>query len=658
MKRPLLSVFCFCLMLTPALAMAMPVHSTAEETANEAWWHTTNMDKNDNKIADMVEKYHDDPLFLDEANTLPLIVDFDHTPTKADIAMLEREVNYVHQWNLPLIDAVAGRIPHDMILETTTLPGVVMLELDGILEVQNGDAAVIHEVDLAQQQTGYDGSGVTVAVIDTGIDSLHVGLDDQDDDNSTNDPKVIAFYDAVNNPDKTNGTEIQAYDDQGHGTHCAGTVAGTGAPTYEHPGMAPQAFLVGVKVLDAGGSGSFATVMAGMQWTVDHRYEFNIRAASMSLGGPGPIEWTSDEEDSVNRYANEMVRAGITMLIAAGNSFASAQIGTPGSAEDVITVGALDKNTAIAVYSSQGPTEEGRVKPNVAFVGSDVMSAQHNSGDGYVAFSGTSMATPGVAGTVALMLQANPDLSPFDVRNILQETATYRQCHYMFANEPCLEDQIPKNRQNNVYGHGHVEALAAVMEAAQQDYQLNPSVSLLVNTEVGIDDRIHLKPGDSIEVELNGYVDTVQWRSNHLRDDWANLHTFDEGDEEALLDLKTIVHQLEHLPGIDVEGNHTLSLRGLVANESGGHSSTSLVSVNVMLMDTANAKSFGEEADGMFGDLPGWVAPSVVLLLVLLVIAGMIVLNRAEGAIEVESINWTKSDDDIDAVVDDAELVE
>ena len=658
MKRPLLSVLCFCLMLTPALAMAMPVHSTAEETANEAWWHTTNMDKNDNKIADMVEKYHDHPLFLDEANTLPLIVDFDHTPTKADIAMLEREVNYVHQWNLPLIDAVAGRIPHDMILETTTLPGVVMLELDGILEVQNGDAAVIHEVDLAQQQTGYDGSGVTVAVIDTGIDSLHVGLDDQDDDNSTNDPKVIAFYDAVNNPDKTNGTEIQAYDDQGHGTHCAGTVAGTGAPTYEHPGMAPQAFLVGVKVLDAGGSGSFATVMAGMQWTVDHRYEFNIRAASMSLGGPGPIEWTSDEEDSVNRYANEMVRAGITMLIAAGNSFASAQIGTPGSAEDVITVGALDKNTAIAVYSSQGPTEGGRVKPNVAFVGSDVMSAQHNSGDGYVAFSGTSMATPGVAGTVALMLQANPDLSPFDVRNILQETATYRQCHYMFANEPCLEDQIPKNRQNNVYGHGHVEALAAVMEAAQQDYQLNPSVSLLVNTEVGIDDRIHLKPGDSIEVELNGYVDTVQWRSNHLRDDWANLHTFDEGDEEALLDLKTIVHQLEHLPGIDVEGNHTLSLRGLVANESGGHSSTSLVSVNVMLMDTANAKSFGEEADGMFGDLPGWVAPSVVLLLVLLVIAGMIVLNRAEGAIEVESIDWTKSDDDIDAVVDDAELVE
>ncbi|MED5566692.1 MAG: S8 family peptidase [Candidatus Thermoplasmatota archaeon] len=658
MKRSLLSVFCFFLMLTPVLAAAVPVHSTNDSGGGEAWWETTNMDKNGNKIADMVEKYHDHPLFLDEANTLPLIVDFDHTPTQQDIAMLEREVGYVHEWELPLIDAVAGRIPHTMILETTTLPGIVMLELDGILQVQNGDMAVIHQVDLAQQQTGYTGEGVTVAVIDTGIDSLHVGLDDLDDDNSTHDPKVIAFYDPVNNPDKTNGTEIQAYDDQGHGTHCAGTVAGTGAPTYEHPGMAPQANLVGVKVLDAGGSGSFAVVMAGMQWTVENRYKFNIRAASMSLGGPGPIEWTSDEEDSVNRYANEMVRAGISMLIAAGNSAAPGTIGTPGGAEDVITVGALNKNTAIAEYSSEGPTEEGRVKPNVAFVGSDVMSAQHNSGDGYVAFSGTSMATPGVAGTVALMLQANPDLSPFDVRNILQETATYRECHYMGANQPCAEDLIPKNRQNNVYGHGHVEALAAVMEAAQRDYQLDTSVSVIVETAAGKDDRIHLAPGDGIEVELSGYVDTLQWRSNHLRDDWANLHSFTEGDETATLDLTTIVHQLEHLPGIDVEGNHTLSLRALIANESGGHSATSLVSVNVMLMDTANAKSFSTTEESLFGDLPGWVAPAILLILVLLVISGMIVLNKTEEAIEVETMDWTKSDQDIEAVVDDAALLD
>jgi len=666
MFQRLAAVLCFALLLTPALALAAPVAVQVEEQ-QEGWWVNTSLDRNQNSIGDMVEKYHDHPLFLNEDNTLPLIIDFDHTPTDMDVAMLEREVGFVHEWSFPRIDAVSGRLPVDMILETTTLPGVVMLELDGLLQVQNGDAAVVHEVDLAQQQTGYDGSGITVAVIDTGIDSMHVGLDDLDDDNSTNDPKVIAFYDAVNAPDKTNGTEIQAYDDQGHGTHCAGTVAGTGAPSYDHPGMAPQAFLVGVKVLDAGGSGSFSTVMGGMKWTTDHRHQFNIRAASMSLGGFGAIEWTSSEEDSVNRYANNMTANGITMLIAAGNTAGPGTIGTPGSAEDVITVGALDKDAdnTIAEYSSEGPTEENRVKPNLAFIGSDVVSAQHNSGDGYVAFSGTSMATPGVAGTVALMLQANPDLSPFDVRNILQETATYRWCTHplspeqvaLMGNQPCPEDLIPKNRQNNVYGHGHVEALAAVMGAAERDYPLDDSARLNVVTEVGIDDRIHLLPGDEITFEINGSIEFFQWRSIHIRDDWTNLHSYEAGDDGATLDLKTIVHQLEHLPGIELDGNHSLSVRGLIEDkDSGEWSATPLVPVEVMLMETASAKSYAEESDGLFYGLSGGTVAVVALLLILIVIAGMAVINRVEQATIVESMVW--NDADINAVVDDAKLLD
>jgi subtilisin family serine protease len=596
------------------LAFAAPVSAVENTDEPEGWWVNTTVDKNGNGIGDMVELHKDNPIFLDDDNTLPLIIDFDHTPGEEEVALLEKEVNYQHQWTLEGIDALAGRIPLNKIWDTSELPGVVMIELDGILTIANGDAAALHGVDSVWADTGYDGAGSTVAIIDTGIDGSHVGLDDLDDDNSTNDPKIIGFYDPVNNPDKVNGTEVFPYDDQGHGSHCAGTTAGTGAPTYEHKGMAPQAFLVGVKVLDAGGSGSFATVMAGMEWTVENRYKFNIRAASMSLGGPGAIEWTSSEEDSVNRYANEMMAAGIAIFIAAGNTAVSAQIGTPGSAEDAITVGALDKDSTIAEYSSQGPTEEGRVKPNIAYVGSNVMSVAFNSGDGYTDMSGTSMATPGAAGVAALMYQANPDLSPFDIRNIMQETATYRWCTYplspeqvaLMGNEPCPEDLIPKNRQNNVYGHGEVRALDAVFEAAERDYDFDDSMELGLTTEVGMDNRIHMLPTDGLEFEISGSsassVHTVQWRSNHLRDDWSNLHSYEHGSDTGELSAIDIIHQLEHLPGITIEGNHTVSFRALKYNSTGEYSSSPLTSTNIMLMDTASA--FDDSGDSE--DTPGF----------------------------------------------------
>ena len=613
-NRATMSVFCLTILVLPMLAFAAPVSAVENTDEPEGWWVNTTVDKNGNGIGDMVELHKDNPIFLDDDNTLPLIIDFDHTPGEEEVALLEKEVNYQHQWTLEGIDALAGRIPLNKIWDTSELPGVVMIELDGILTTVNGDAAALHGVDSVWADTGYDGAGSTVAIIDTGIDGSHAGLDDLDDDNSTNDPKIIGFYDPVNNPDKVNGTEVFPYDDQGHGSHCAGTTAGTGAPTYEHKGMAPQAFLVGVKVLDSEGSGSFATVMAGMEWTVENRYKFNIRAASMSLGGPGAIEWTSSEEDSVNRYANEMMAAGIAIFIAAGNTAVSAQIGTPGSAEDAITVGALDKDSTIAEYSSQGPTEEGRVKPNIAYVGSNVMSVAFNSGDGYTDMSGTSMATPGAAGVAALMYQANPDLSPFDIRNIMQETATYRWCTYplspeqvaLMGNEPCPEDLIPKNRQNNVYGHGEVRALDAVFEAAERDYDFDDSMELGLTTEVGMDNRIHMLPTDGLEFEISGSsassVHTVQWRSNHLRDDWSNLHSYEHGSDTGELSAIDIIHQLEHLPGITIEGNHTVSFRALKYNSTGEYSSSPLTSTNIMLMDTASA--FDDSGDSE--DTPGF----------------------------------------------------
>ena len=581
------------LMLLPVLSTAMPLENSIEvqnQVDEVPWWENTNMDANNDYIHDAIwkasESLHYD--YVDENNMISVIVDFDHTPTIDDEMMLEKNVLFEVQFRYWLIDSIAGKVNINLIPQIVELPGVVFVELDGRLEIQMNDVNEVHDVNLVWQETGYTGAGSVVAIIDTGIDSDHVGLDDIDDSNYTNDSKVIAFYDAVNTPELTNGTEIKAYDDQGHGTHCAGITAGTGAPDFQYIGVAPKAQLVGVKVLDSGGSGSFATVMAGMEWTVEKRHVFNIRAASMSLGGPGAIEWTSSEEESVNRMGNEMMREGVALFIAAGNSAFSAQIGTPGSAEDVITVGALDKNTAIAVYSSQGPTEEGRVKPNIAFVGSSVMAPDFNTGDGYTSKSGTSMATPGAAGLAALMYQANPDLSPFDIRNIMQETATYRRCDYMFANEPCAEDNIPKNRQNNVYGHGHVNSVPSVMEAANKVYELSLTLNVTLESDYDVDNRVVLNQEDGVLFNVEGGATRVQWRTWDMRDNWMDLAGFDEDDTTFMVTHSLLVDRLQYLPNNTVEGEQVLLVRAITNDKS----STNLaVDINIVGAEKIESES-------------------------------------------------------------------
>jgi subtilisin family serine protease len=632
------------MLVAPLIVATVPVSADFEDNSEPVgWWTETTVDRNQNKIGDMVELHMDNPIFLDEDNTLPLIIDYHYTPGHEDIGVLERTVDYEHQFILHGIDALAGRVPVTELLTLRDIPGVVMIELDGILTVANNDARIGHGVDVTFAETGYDGAGTTVAIIDTGLDGNHTSLDDQDDDPDTYDPKILGFYDAVNTPDDTSGN-IFPFDDQGHGSHCGGTTAGTGAPTYEHPGMAPQAHLVGVKVLGADGSGSFAGVMAGMQWTIDTMHQYNTRIASMSLGGPGAIEWTSSEEDSVNRQANAMVRAGIALYIAAGNNAVSAQIGTPGSAEDVITVGALDKDTSIAVYSSQGPTEEGRVKPNIAYMGSSIMSVAYNSGDQYTAMSGTSMATPGAAGVGALMLQANPNLSPFDIRNIMQETATYRQCHYMGSNEPCAEDLIPKNRQNNVYGHGHVNSLEAVLEAAEynQQYTFNSNLTLMVTETMLTNGNIVMGPGSVMEIEISESIDSVQWMSNDLRDSWSNIHSYDGGNS-VVLDYNLIVEELEHLPGILLHDNHTLSLRGL-----DGTTSSPLVSVDITLTEEVLVATSDDASSTMNYVVYGSVFAAIILSIVLLI---AFINNESEKEVR------HPIDKDIDEVVE-AEIMD
>ena len=619
--RRITAVMILGLLVVPLIASSASLEEDDRKESEQElnWWENTNMDINKDRIHDAIwmapESSHYD--YLDENNRISVIVDFDHTPTLEDERMLERHVSFEVQFRYWLIDSIAGKVDIDLVPKIVELPGVVFVELDGRLEIQMNDVNEVHDVTQVWQDTGYTGSGSVVAIIDTGIDSDHVGLDDIDDDNSTNDPKVIAFYDPVNTPELTNGTEVKAYDDQGHGTHCAGITAGTGAPDYLYKGVAPMAQLVGVKVLDEGGSGSFATVMAGMEWTVEKRHIFNIRAASMSLGGPGAIEWTSSEEESVNRMGNEMMREGVALFIAAGNSAGPATIGTPGSAEDVITVGSLDKNTAIAVYSSQGPTEEGRVKPNIAFVGSNVMAPDYNTGNGYTGKSGTSMATPGAAGLAALMYQANPDLSPFDIRNIMQETATYRECHYMLANEPCAEDNIPKNRQNNVYGHGHVNSVPSVMEAANKVYELSLTLNVTLVNELGVDNRIHLSQGEEIEFNVEGGATRVQWRTWDMRDNWMDLGDYNVNELNFGVTHSLLVDRLQYLPNNTVEGNQVLLVRAITEDRA----STNLaVDITIVGEEKIEISSSGSSNMAL---ITGLLSVLVIILFVALTVTTM-----------------------------------
>jgi subtilisin family serine protease len=623
-RGKIVSLTFFLVMLLPTIATAVPTDLSGDED-ERYWWLDTSMDSDGDFIHDAIwiaaENNHHQ--YLDENGLISVVVDFDHTPTVEDQSMLEREVEFNTQFRYWLIDSIAGTVELSRIHEIIELPGVVFVELDGVLGIQMEEVVPAHGVDLVWQDTGYTGEGVTMAIIDTGIDGNHTALDDLDDDNSTDDPKVVAFYDAINNPEATNGTEIFPYDDNGHGTHCAGITAGTGAPNYQHIGVAPRANLVGVKVLDGSGSGSFAAVMAGMQWTVDKRHEFNIRAASMSLGAlTGAIEWTSSEEESVNRMANEMMRAGVTLFIAAGNSGGTATIGTPGSAEDVITVGSLDKDTSIAIYSSQGPTEEGRVKPNIAFVGSSVNAPDANTGDGYVALSGTSMATPGAAGVAVLMYQANPDLSPFDIRNIMQETSTYRECHYMLANEPCAEDAIPKNRQNNVYGHGHVNAQPAVDEAANYDYDLSLTLNVTLASDYGLDNRVWIGQGESISYNLEGGIQRVQWRTWDMRDNWMDLPEFNSGDNDFEVSHSLLVDRLQYLPNNTIEGTQVILVRAI----SGASSSTNLATA-IYISGEEKIESSGD-GESMSGILIAGLSLIVIILLITLLFAGMQLRER------------------------------
>jgi len=243
-------------------------------------------------------------------------------------------------------------------------------------------------------EAGFKGTGVKVAIIDTGIDETHPDFEG----------RIVASKSFVSD---------SATDDNGHGTHVAGIVAGSGAKSDgKYVGVAPEASLYVAKVLRSDGGGSMSGVMAGIEWAV---LEQEVQILNLSLGSAVSCDGT----DALSVLCDEAVtQAGVIVCVAAGNTGPNPKtIGSPGCARQVITVGAVDDDDQIARFSSRGPTADGRIKPDIVYPGVGIAAAQATGTrlgpvvvEGYIAIDGTSMATPHAAGVAALMLQAKPEL--------------------------------------------------------------------------------------------------------------------------------------------------------------------------------------------------------------------------------------------------------
>ncbi|HEX6355092.1 S8 family peptidase [Actinophytocola sp.] len=324
---------------------------------------------------------------------LPVIVDYPGGTPRMAGAQVSRE--------LPAMSAAAVSVDRTPDFWTTAqnaehiwLDGPVKASLDhSVPQIGAPDAWA----------AGHTGAGTTVAVLDTGIDATHPDLSD-----------AIAGA--------QNFTDSDTDDDRfGHGTHVASIITGSGAKSGgEYRGVAPDAKLLNGKVLNDFGSGAESWVIAGMEWAAASGAD----VVNMSLG----TQWSSDGTDPMSQAVNRITaETGTLFVIAAGNT--GEGVGSPGAADAALTVGAVDREDRLASFSSRG-REDGAIKPEVTAPGVNIVAAKAANGfmgkpvaDGYVSESGTSMATPHVAGAAAILAGEHPDWTAEALKSTLMGSA-------------------------------------------------------------------------------------------------------------------------------------------------------------------------------------------------------------------------------------------
>lgn len=355
-----------------------------------------------------------------------VIIEFPNLPGPAEKRLVEKHGGQVKR-TFRIVNAVSASLPAAAAMRVRNEAGVISVVADGKVEAHDLEKTWgVKRIQCGPVHAGMVGppvlgTGVKVAIVDTGIDYTHPELR----------LNYAGGYDFANN-------DSNPYDDDGHGTHVAGTVAalrnGSGAV-----GAAPEAALYGIKVLGADGSGSWSWILAGLDWCVDN----GVDVANFSLGS------SSHPGRTVERAFENAAASGLLMIASAGNDGeGSDTVGYPAKFSSVVAVASTTKTDGRSSFSSTGPSVE------LAAPGSGILSTLRGGGFGFM--SGTSMASPHVAGVAALVIAAgvvdtngNGRIND-DVRAILQMTA----------------QDLGTIGEDDHFGHGLVNAATAVLLAS------------------------------------------------------------------------------------------------------------------------------------------------------------------------------------------------
>jgi serine protease AprX len=392
--------------------------------------------------------------------TVNVIIQFNQTPQARHFQMMASRGGKL-RFALEHINGAAYQIPVKLLAFLEKHPDIAYISPDRPNKASWDDEIPAVMDDVARQQFGLDGSGIGIAVIDSGV----YNHDDLQNANGT--ASRIVYSESFVSGDSSTG------DAYGHGTHVAGILAGNGhdsASGYpqQYVGIAPKANIINLRVLDSNGAGTDSQVIAAIQRAVQLKATYNIRIINLSLGRN---VFESSSLDPLCQAVESAWQAGIVVVAAAGNSGRDNSLGTqgyatiqaPGNDAQIITVGATKTNGTptrlddyVASYSSKGPTIlDHVVKPDLVAPGNRIVSllspgsylAVNDPGlklsplticdvsvlgvrtcssgvsNKYFRLSGTSMATPVVAGAVALMFQKDPTLTPDTVKARLMKTA-------------------------------------------------------------------------------------------------------------------------------------------------------------------------------------------------------------------------------------------